>query len=543
MKETGSPPSLPPPSGLLPPKKQSKSMERNRVGIVGAGVSGLAACKHVLDKGFSPVVFEADGSIGGVWAHTLESTRLQAPTTAYRFSDMAWPECVTEAYPSHQKVMKYIRSYACKFQLLKYIKFNSQVLGVEYLGATVEEIMSWEQWSGNGTAFGTGKDGGWRITVKDLKVGDTQVFQVDFLILCIGRHSGTPNIPKIPANGPELFKGKILHSLDYSYMDNVAHFVKGKHVTIIGSGKSAFDIAAEVAKVNGAAQPCTIIYRTRHWLVHKSSIWGVDLSYFYLNRISQLLLHKPGEGFLRYMLTTALSPLRWAISKVIETYFKWSIPLQKHGMVPDYSFSFAMSSCSIAMLPEGFYDRVDEGSIILKKSKAFNFSNNGIILQDRKESIKSDIVILATGFRGDQKLRDIFTANWCRKIVAGSPNTPAPLYRECIHPRIPQLAIVGYSESLTNIYASERMANWVAHFLAGGFKLPSITCMENSVAEWAKYKNIYNGKYFPRSCISTINIWLNDLLCQDIGCNPKRKKGFLAEWFQPYGPADYAGLS
>lgn len=104
------------------------------------------------------------------------------------------------------------------------------------------------------------------------------------------------------------------------------------------------------------------------------------------------------------------------------------------------------------------------------------------------------------------------------------------------------MAIVGYSESLTNLYASERMANWVVHFLAGGFKLPSITCMEKSVAEWAKYKNIYNGKYFLRSCISTINIWLNDLLCQDIGCNSKRKNRFLAEWFQPYGPADYAGL-
>ena len=78
---------------------------------------------------------------------------------------------------------------------------------------------------------------------------------MDFLILCIGRHSGTPNIPAFPANkGPELFKGKILHSMDYSYMDNVSEFVKGKSVTIIGSGKSAFDIAAEVAKVNGESK-------------------------------------------------------------------------------------------------------------------------------------------------------------------------------------------------------------------------------------------------------------------------------------------------
>uniref|UniRef100_A0A803NR30 Flavin-containing monooxygenase n=1 Tax=Cannabis sativa TaxID=3483 RepID=A0A803NR30_CANSA len=480
------------------------------VAIIGAGTSGLLACKYVLSKGFQPIVFESRSGVGGLWTKTIETTKLQTPKPFYQFSDFPWDSSVEEMFPDQHQVLDYMESYARHFDLVKHIKFNTVVRSLEY-DASDQDMQHWALWGGDGEACGS-------------------------------RGNDLPNIPDFPSKkGPDVFHGQVIHSKDYAAMDFKAatEFVKAKQVTVVGFQKSALDIAMEVSTVNGVENPCTVLYRTEHWNIPDFTPWGFPLANLYLNRFSELLVHKPGEGFLLGLLATLLSPMKLAFSKFVESGIKHKLPLEKHGMVPKHSFHQGINACSLASVPEKFYDRVEEGSIILKKAPTFSFCKEGILIESEINPRKTDVVILATGYKGDQKLKDIFTSPTFQDYIVGDPSATLPLYRECIHPKIPQLAVIGYSEGLSNLFTSEMRCRWLSELLEGSFKLPNIKEMEEDVGKWNEYMKRYSGQYYRRSCVAAIQIWYNDQLCKDMGWNPKRKKGIFAELFEPYGPMDY----
>ncbi|XP_050233774.1 probable flavin-containing monooxygenase 1 [Mercurialis annua] len=521
------------------PQPKCSPMEK-QIAIVGAGISGLLACKYALSKGYRPIVFESRSSIGGVWTKTLETTKLQTPKQLYQFSDFPWPSSVVEDFPGQDQVLDYVESYARHFGLIQYIQFNAKVVGVKLEGASEEEMGVWELWGGNGEAFGS--KGKWIVNVQDTNNLSTKVYQVDFLVLCLGRFSDVPNIPEFPqGEGPEAFQGDVIHSMDYAAMDfkSASDYIKGKRVMIVGLQKSAIDIAIECSSSNGVEVPCTVLYKTEEWAVPDYLPWGVPMAYLYLNRFSELLVHKPGENFLYNLLATFLSPLRWIFSKFVESYIKSKLRLEKFGMVPSHSFHQQISSCRVSTMPEKFYDNVEKGSIILKKSESIRFCKNGVRIDGQVAPLDIDLVILATGFKGDGKLIDVFVSPTFQDLITGSPNSTVPLYRECIQPRIPQLAIIGFAESIANLYTSEMRCRWLAELLDGTFKLPRIKEMEEDIKKWEGYMKEYSGKHYRKSCIGALHIWYNDQLCKDMGWNPKRKKGFIAELFQPYGPMDY----
>ncbi|KAK4382904.1 putative flavin-containing monooxygenase 1 [Sesamum angolense] len=441
-----------------------------RVAIIGAGISGLLACKYAASRGFNPVVFEAQEQVGGLWNHTIESTRLQNVKEFFQFSDFPWPSSVQDALPTNSQLLEYLQSYARHFGLFPYIKFNSKVVSVSYVGECEEEMQSWELWGGGGKAFGS--KGKWKLKVLHTK---EESVEEDSAACRKSRRSLQDTAPKFSQEKCCTPWTTLLWT-----MPALPSSSKEKE-SVIGSGKSAIDIAFECAKANGNNIPCTVIQRTIHWMLpHDAQPWGLSFGFLCFSRFAELLVHKPGEGFLSSVLATSLSPL-------MET------SLKKYNMIPKESVLQETSSCQILFLPPNFYDKVEDGSIVLKKSHRLSFCKEGLILDGEDDPVKADIVIFATGYKGDEKLKNIFSSPTIQNCIAGSPTSAIPLYRQMIHPRIPQLAVISYSESLSNLYTFEMRCKWLGCFLDGAFKLPSIKEMEEDIKKWEKYMKRYSG--------------------------------------------------
>ncbi|GJR80878.1 N-oxide-forming dimethylaniline monooxygenase [Tanacetum coccineum] len=411
-------------------------MEKKQIAIIGAGIAGLVACKYCISKGFEPIVFEFESHIGGVWAKTLKDTRLQIPKSMYQFSDYPWPDSVTDNLPTQQEVIDYFHSYAKHFQLMQHINFCSRVKGISYDGPSSD---SWVLWNGTGEPFPP--QGKWNITVENTKTATTQ-----------GQGKGL-----------DVFQGKAIHSLQYATLDNDAaeELVKGKKVVVVGFGKSGLDISRGCAKINGPEHPCTVVYRNDHWKLSDWYPMGIPLINLIFSRFAALGIHKPEQGFLLNLVATLTSPVRWTLINLLESHAKITLPLAKFDMVPKHGLGHDMASGLLMHMPDpdDFFDALKKGSIKLKKTPTYTMYEKGlsIVEQEEKTQIEADVVIFSTGSDGVEKVKNIFESPTFGHYISDSPRVG--LYRECIHPRIPQLGIIGFSDGLSKLTLRNEVVN------------------------------------------------------------------------------------
>ncbi|XP_049737204.1 flavin-containing monooxygenase 2 isoform X2 [Elephas maximus indicus] len=212
-----------------------------KVAVIGAGVSGLISLKCCVDEGLEPTCFERTEDIGGLWrfkenveegrASIYQSVITNTSKEMSCFSDFPMPEHFPN-FLHNSKLLEYFRIVARKFDLLKYIQFQTTVLSV-----TKRQDFS--------------SSGQWEIVTKSNGKEQSAVF--DAVMVCSGHHI-LPHIPLQSFPGIERFKGQYFHSRQYKHPEGF----EGKRILVIGMGNSASDIAVELSKKAAQLQDLSV---------------------------------------------------------------------------------------------------------------------------------------------------------------------------------------------------------------------------------------------------------------------------------------------
>lgn len=104
------------------------------------------------------------------------------------YPDHKYPEN-SVSYPPHNDVLKFIHSYADRFDLRRHIKLSHSVISVKPVD-----------------------NDRWEVIVKDLANGAFETKIYDAILVCNG-HYFKPKIPQFDGVGG--FKGEMLHSHNY----------------------------------------------------------------------------------------------------------------------------------------------------------------------------------------------------------------------------------------------------------------------------------------------------------------------------------------
>ena len=106
-----------------------------RVAVIGAGPSGIAAAKALLDAGYENLtIYDRGRDVGGNWvfddaaghSSVFETTHIISSRRYSQYDDYPMPESYPD-YPSHQLLADYFQGYARHFGLYPFIRLRTAV--------------------------------------------------------------------------------------------------------------------------------------------------------------------------------------------------------------------------------------------------------------------------------------------------------------------------------------------------------------------------------------------------------------------------------
>lgn len=393
--------------------------ELPNVCIIGAGVSGLTACKALADAGVAHTCFEASDEVGGNWyfqnpngvSSAYRSLHIDISKPSISFRDFPMPDRYPD-YPHHTHIFEWLRDYAEAFALRERIRFNTRVMRVE-----------------------RGPQGGWTITLDD---GEQHVF--DALLVCNGHH-WDPRLPDFPGS----FDGPQIHSHDY--IDPTTPLdLHGRRVLVVGIGNSAVDIVSELAR------------KTVSEIVYLSTRSGAYV-------IPKYIFGKPADQVVK---TNPRIPvgLQRRMGRMLPRIF--SGRMEDFGLpTPNHKFLDAHPTVSSELLGRlGAGDAVAKGDVAELLGDRIRFADGSL------EPV--DAIIYATGYNVSFPFFD--------PEFLSAPENVLPLYKRMLEPGIDDLAFIGLGQPIPTIFPfSELQSKLAARWLSGDWAPPERSEMEEEI--------------------------------------------------------------
>ena len=401
--------------------------KKARVAVVGAGPSGLAACKALAEHGVPYTAYEAGDRVGGQWvlgnsSGTSVAYRSLAVNThkqICRYSDFPLPEAYP-GFPSHEQMANYFESYAEGFGLSQRIRFGSRVRIAE-----------------------PRKHGGYT-----LELASGERIEHDALVVASG-NLWEPQWPDLPGE----FAGSVIHARDYMDPGDPVN-CRGKKVLIMGLGNTACELAVELCGAGAASK------------VFLSARSGQN----FVPKIEAPVPHpsEPLTGPLAVLPRTLRdAAFRRLFPRVARKMLSAFPDPESLGLPPPPDDPFEKR----CVMNNPLFECLAAGAIAARPGVRKLLGERVEFEDGRQEKV--DVIIAATGYR--------FTLPFLSQEVLGCDPMDLELYRGLMHPRRHDLFVIGVMKAICSIWPrSEQQMAFIAPLLAGEYMLPTQSAIDRA---------------------------------------------------------------
>ncbi|MDT4926141.1 MAG: hypothetical protein QOG01_3854 [Pseudonocardiales bacterium] len=407
----------------------------DRVCVIGAGSSGIAACQVLHTRGIEFDCYEAGSEVGGNWRYLNDN----GMSSSYRSLHINTSREIMEyksfpmhhdypTYPNHVQIAQYFDRYVDHFGLRDKIQFGTEVVKVARA------------------------DGEWDVTVRrrGAKRSTTQRYAA---VLVANGHHWDARWPEPSFPGAGTFTGVQTHSHDYKTFDGY----DGKRVLVLGIGNSACDIAVETSKV--ADRTFLAMRRGAH--VIPKYVFGIPTDHLTTSPIARV-------GWF---------PIKRAVLGLLMRAVRGDVT--KYGLPkPDHKIASAHPTISDDILT-----RLGHGDITVKPN-IDRLDGDTVHFVDGT-SEKVDIIVYCTGYK--------ITFPFFDPSLVAAHDNQISLFHRVVDPAHPGLYFIGLVQPIGAIMPlAEAQSEWVADLLEGTATLPSEREMR---AEIAAYHRALEKRY------------------------------------------------